>query len=269
MTRRSQPVSRSRQRALLLSVTALCAALLSIGCDTPKEKPAPLPLEKTELPTVEPPPRAVLTALPPLAIDDVSPKVGATRAFVTNSQGKENPLEVEQLRADFSAAQPFIEGRDVTVDVHRKAKAEWVYLYLRELFPKRPRSVTLRGETRDEFPKSIEFVDPGSGKSLPPCTLVAFISKDRSTSVWKVSGGAARRRPRGLSGPDLSRTADTIVSALKGCESDVMVVHAIPEVEWGMIYDLAGAGLSAPKSTLKRALLPGVRPTPGQPLTFD
>jgi len=238
------------------------------ACDEkPEPVKKPLTLEKKLDEAVVEEAKPELKTRPTLAIDDVSARVGSTRAFLTNSTGQENPLEREQLASDLALARPFLEGQELTLEVNRKARAEWVSTYLEELFRQKPSHVKIATETRPDFPKAIEFT-AASETTLAPCTLVGFISKDRSTSVWKMSGGAARRRPRGLSGPDLSRTADTIVSALKGCASDVFIVHAIPEIEWGMIYDLAGSGLSAEKTTLKRALLPRERPTPGTPLTL-
>lgn len=241
-----------------------------VACDEKPEPPKkPLTLEKKlDEALVAEEAKPELKTRPTLAIDDVSARVGSTRAFLTNSAGQENPLEREQLASDLALARPFLEGQELTVEVSRKARAEWVSTFLEELFRQKPSHVKIVTETRPDFPKAIEFTVASEAK-LAPCTLVGFISKDRSTSVWKMSGGAARRRPRGLSGPDLSRTADTIVSALKGCSSDVFIVHAIPEIEWGMIYDLAGSGLSAEKTSLKRALLPGERPTPGKPVTLD
>jgi hypothetical protein len=257
-------------RRLLACSAIAIAAWSGLGCDDPAPmKPAKLEVKPNssapEPETTKPAP----SSLPRLRIDEISAQVGPTRAFLTNSQGHDNALELEQLRTDLARARSFIEGQSVTVEVNRKAKTEWVNLFLNELFALAPSSVKVQTETRTEFPKAIEFIAENKLKELAPCTLVGFISKDRSTSVWKVSGGAARRRARGLSGPDFSRTADTIANSHKGCKSDAFVVHAITEIEWGMVYDLAGAGMTAPKAELKRALLPKAHPTPGQALSFN
>jgi hypothetical protein len=262
-----------RARGFFVSGSVVLAFSLGLcmACDEKVEPKKGLKLEKKlddEVATPSEEPKLKPATRPQLAIDDVSARVGWTRAFLTNPQGQENVVAREQLASDLAEAKAFLEGQELVVEVDRKAKPEWVSIFVEELFRQKPSHVKIQTETRPDLPKAIEFTSPSQGK-LAPCTLVGFISKDRSTSIWKISGGAARRRPRGLSGPDLTRTADTVSSAIKGCASDVFVVHAIPEIEWGMIYDLAGAGLTAPKSTLKRALLPKERPTPGQPFSLD
>ena len=122
--------------------------------------------------------------------------------------------------------------------------------------PGRPGKVRIATDTRAEFPREIEFVPQESLSAVDPCTLVGAITEDRGSAIWKVSGGTARKRGRGMGGPDLSMTADTILSVKKGCESDLFFVGAAEGVEWGLVYDLAASGLALEKAQLKRAVVP-------------
>ena len=69
-----------------------------------------------------------------------------------------------------------------------------------------------------------------------------MILGDRSAAIWKVSGGTAIKRAKGLAGPDLSTTGETIERFAKGCKaSNMFFVSADETVEWGRAYDLAAS----------------------------
>lgn len=245
-----------------------CASLggLALGCDDkpPKkmERLTPPPPEDDPLPLPKP------KSAPTFRIDDLGPLVGFSRSMLVTPDGQDSATGRAQLASDLAAEKEYITDKVVVIQVDRKAQPEWVALYLKEVFALSPKSVLIETESRPEYPKSIEFVSRSAQTQADPCTIVGTVTEQRATAIWRVSGGTARKRPRGMSGPDLTRTADTIQTMFKGCKSDLFIVHAAPGVEWGMIYDLAAAGLAVPDSPLKRAGLPETRPTPGQAVTL-
>jgi hypothetical protein len=262
-----RPALRSRSRSWAPLAIALCSSGLW-GCDEPAPKPQ---VTQKEAPAGEPsaapsPVAEKPKSAPLLKIDELSPLVGYSRAMLTTQDGHENATGLSQLKGDLALEKEFISGQEVTLEVHRSAQPEWVTIYLDELFELGATGVVIKTESRPEYPKSIRFVGPADVKKAPSCSLVGMITEERGTAIWRASGGAARKRGRGLSGPDLSRTGDTIATMFKGCDSDLFVVHGAKGVEWGMIYDLAATGLSAKQSPLHRASLPPERPTPGKPL---
>lgn len=251
--------------------TALALGLLLstcpffLGCDEePAKKPTPITTQAKD----EAPPPQKPRAVPTFKIDELGPLVGFSRSMLVTADGQENATGKSQLTSDLAAEKEYISGKSVHVQIDRKANPDWVSFYLKELFSLSPERVLIETESRPEYPKAIEFVAPSQQTSADPCTLVGTVTEQRATAIWRLSGGAARKRARGMSGPDLTRTADTIKTMFKGCKSDLFVVHAVPGVEWGMIYDLAGAGLAIGDSPLKKAALPETRPTPGQPVTL-
>lgn len=193
--------------------------------------------------------------------------VGYSRVMLTTSEGKQNLLGADQLRKELLAEKLFIEGKEVRLVVDRKAKPEWVALYLSELSTFAPSGVKIATETRTEYPKEVPVLLPSQGRGLESCTLVGTITSDRATAIWQLKGGTARKRARGMGGPDLTMTGDTILSLKKTCtSSDVFAVHGAEGVEWGLIYDLGASGIALPKSDLRTLYIPLERPTPGQPV---
>lgn len=234
------------------------------GCDEPAKpavEPAPVEVEEPE-PIAAPPP-----ATPPtFSIDELGPKVRYSRAVITDDSGKPRVQGLEQLRTDLAAEKQYISGKEILLTVGRKAQPTWVTMYLAELAPLGPSTIRIGTETRTEYPKEVEFSLEGSASGLPPCTLAGAILEDRSTAIWKIAGGTARKRGRGMGGPDLTMTGDTIISLAKGCDSTLFVVSGAEGVEWGLIYDLAASAMILEKAGLKRALIPKERPTAGRPV---
>lgn len=249
----------------LLAFAALCSCL---ACEEP-EKPAKkiVPQAPTEEPETEPPPPPPTP--PTFSIDEFGPKVRFSLAVVTDEEGKPRVQGLEQLRKDLAAEKEYISGKDILLTVGRKANPGWVTTYLAELATLAPSSVKVGTETRAEYPKEVAFALEGESTKVAACTLAGAILEDRSTAIWKVSGGTARKRGRGMGGPDLTMTGDTIVSMAKGCDSNLFVVSGAEGVEWGLIYDLAASAMTLEKAGLSRALVPKQRPTAGRPVKLD
>jgi hypothetical protein len=249
---------------------ALCAISVA-ACDGERKAdtkrpadPASAPEEDVEAATVQKPRSA-----PSFSIDESGPQVGFSRSMLTGPTGAIHGPGLEQLKTDLAAEKEFIEGRDVELSVHRLAKPEWVSTYVEELGALNASSVVISTETRSEYPKSVPFAAASKLGKLDSCTVVGSVTADRGTAVWRVSGGTARKRTKGMSGPDFSITAETLASFFKGCGSDVFVVHAAEGVEWGLIYDFAASARALEASPIKRASVPNKRPVPGRAVMLD
>ncbi len=224
------------RRFLAPSLSALCAVgLVSVACE---EQPAPEPLKADPLelePVVEEKPVAA-KGPPRFEVDETSAKVGYDRFMLDKADGK------TKLDAALDAQKAHVEGKAIELSISRKAKLPWVATMLDALDSHGASSFTIRTETRSDYPASVEFSPASGAKGAASCSPVATIQQDRSTVVWKLGGGGARRRGRGLGGPDLSTTGLSIESTAKACKAaDSLFVSADPEIEWGLVYDLAAS----------------------------
>ena len=64
------------------------------------------------------------------------------------------------------------------------------------------------------------------------CSVVAKVLSERRNAVWSVRGGTAVRSPKGLAGPDMAMTEDSLTSAAHRCkESDTVFVSGDEDVD--------------------------------------
>ena len=195
---------------------------------------------------------------PDFEIDSIGAKVGFERAMTETSEG------LEKLRADLAKQKAHVEGKELVVRIDRQAKRPWVATYLTELFKAGAESVKLKTDTREGYPTELKFLSQAEATSPPKCSAVGMILDDRSTAVWKLSGGTASKRGKGMAGPDLSMTGETLERVGKQCkESDMFFVSGAESVEWGLIYDLAASSQRLEKFRFERMVLLDAVPTPG------
>lgn len=220
------------------ALALLAFATLGVwACDDPPPKKNPF--EAPPKDTVEPPKDAVPpkpSGPPELAIDDLGPKVGFSRVLIDKPDGR------ERLRNELSPVKQHYAGKEVTLSVVRKTKLAWVQIMLSELGKIGATKVIVKTETRKDFPGELAFTPEATAPAPEPCAVVGMILGDRSAAIWKVSGGTAIKRAKGLAGPDLSTTGETIERFAKGCKaSNMFFVSADETVEWGLAYDLAAS----------------------------
>jgi len=239
----------------LIVLGLACAALC--GCeDAPKKNPFDPP---KDAPIPAPPASAIpkKETAPDLEIDTVSTKVGFERALLHNPEGR---ARLTQLLTD---AKKWIEGQEVRVVVDRKAKVPWVVTYLDELGKLGPSKITIRTDTRKDYNQDQRFTPEAKAKA-PPCSLVAMVTSNFETAVWRLSGGVASKRGRGMAGPDLSMTGETIERMGKACpDSSTFFVSVADGVEWGLAFDLAASSRVLEKVKFEDTVLLGEIPTPG------
>jgi hypothetical protein len=236
---------------------AFALALILAGCeDAPKKNPFDPPPDKPiEPPKNVAPPKP--EGPPPLAIDSISPKVGFERANFQFPDGRKKlALALAEHKSEF-------EGKQATLIIDRKAKQDWVAAYLSELGSIGVPTVLVKTETREEFPHELAFTPEAKLAKSPGCSTVAMIMADRGTAVWKLSGGVAGRRGKGMAGPDLSMTGETIERVAKACKAGpALFVAAAPDIEWGLVYDLAASTKKLEAHYEGIALL-SITPVPG------
>lgn len=248
-----------RRRALPL---ALCAASLVVAC----EKEAPRP-EATAAPVETPKPAPTKppepSGAPGLAVD----KSGAMIAFERVSlDSRDAP---QKLRTELEKHRRFLDGQEVKMPAERKVKPAWVSMLIEALGDTGVARVLVRTQTRAEYPGEVGFVPLSKAKSSPPCSVVMMITEDRGTAVWKLGGGVAGKRGKGMAGPDLTLTGETIERYAKGCEEGTIGFVAGAEgVDWGLVFDLAASSRRLPKAYFASlAVLPD-EPVPGRPVTL-
>jgi len=202
--------------------------------------------------------------LPPeFEIDTVSTKVGFERALLQNPEGR------AKLKSLLGEAKKWVDGKDVVLTVNRKVKVPWVAAYLDELGKLTPAKVMIRTETRKDYSPELRFT-PEAKAEAPACSVVGMVTSDYGTAVWKLTGGAAGKRGRGMAGPDLSMTGDTIERLGKACpESSSFFVAVADGIEWGLAYDLAASSRMLERVKFEEAVLLGQTPVPGHKVALQ
>ncbi len=245
----------------------LAVGLLALGLVACEDEPAPRRPAPVNSDSAEP--AAAVTSAPPkqptkpdLEIDSVSTKVGFERALLQNPEGR------AKLAALVSDAKAWIEGKEIVLIVDRKAKVAWVAAYLDELAKHGPAKLMIRTETRKDYSAELRFI-PETKVQAAPCSVVGMVTSDYGTAVWKLSGGAAGKRGRGMAGPDLSMTGDTIERLGKACkESSTFFVAVANGIEWGLAYDLAASSRVLEHAKFDASVLLGEAPVPGHKITL-
>lgn len=238
----------------------LVTASLLAGCDDPPKKnhsSAPAAEQASPASSVTEAPKP---AGPPLlSIDDIGPRIGSERALLEQRDGR------AQLTAAFEKQREHFAGKPSTLAVDRKAKLSHVAAVLEELGKLGSKPVTIKTETRKDFSAEIAFIPENAVGNAPACSVVATITEDRGTAVWKLSGGTAGKRRKGMAGPDLTMTGESIVRLAKACsDSRVIFVGGAEDVEWGLVYDLAASTKTYDKAYFDSVVFLGTTPVPGR-----
>lgn len=247
-------------RAAVQRTAVAGLALAFLACEGEPKQPSE-PAREASAATSEPalPKKEVA---PELEIDSVSTKVGFERVLLQNPEGR---AKLASLLGD---ARRWIESKEVLLVVDRKAKVAWVGAYLDELGKLGPAKLTIRTETRKDYSRELRFT-PEAKTNAPACSVVGMVTSDYGTAVWKLSGGAAGKRGRGMAGPDLSMTGDTIERVGKACkESSTFFVSVADGIEWGLAYDLSASSRVLEHVKFEDTVLLAQTPVPGHKITL-
>ncbi|MBM4361792.1 MAG: hypothetical protein FJ104_03855 [Deltaproteobacteria bacterium] len=248
----------------ILPLAATLVAFLSVACGDPPPKQNPFEVKKD---TVEPPPmkEAPKPEGPPeFSVAADGPKVGYSYLMLGKPEGK------EKLASAIREHEAHVRGKTVPLRVDRKARLAEVAEVMRALETGGAAAVSVSTDTRPEFPRSVAFAPRATASSARDCSVVAKVLSERKNAVWSVRGGTAVRSPKGLAGPDMAMTGESLANAARRCkDSSFVFVSADPDVEWGLVYDLAAATQVLEKVKLDKVVLLEPSPTAGRPVKLD
>lgn len=242
---------------------ALGAALAVVaGCDD--APPQKNPFDPPKDAPVKPPPVTEVPkpkGPPELSIDTLSPKVGFSRVLL------QKPTDREKLKNELVAVRSEFDGKETVITIDRKAESKWVIAMLEEVANIGASPILVKTSSRTDFPQQLRMDPQFRAGKVEGCSVVTAVLADRSTAVWKLSGGTAARRGKGLGGPDLSMTGETIERYAKACkQSNTLFVSGAEGIEWGLIYDLAASTKTLEKVSFERVVLLSETPTAGRPI---
>jgi biopolymer transport protein ExbD len=248
---------------LRLGVVSLLVAGSIAGCDSkPKTNPFETKKDTIAPPPITEPPKP--KGPPELTVSAEGPKVGWTYILLEKPDGKQKLAQEITLNAEY------VSGKEVALRVDRNSKLSHVGEMVSALAAGGATSIVVSTETRPEFSKTVKFSPLASAKSAPACSVVAKVLTERRNAVWSLKGGTAVKSPKGLAGPDMAMTQDSLEAAARRCkDSDIVFVSADEDVEWGLVYDLAAATQKLEKAKLGRVVLIEPAPVAGRPVKLD
>jgi hypothetical protein len=218
---------------------------LSVGCDerqgtTTAPVDAQASVATTTTPPVPEPPRA-----PDIIVDAAYVSVGSDRV----ASGE--PGLADRLRV-FLSGRPMIAGATVSFVAMRNAKPSHVAAVALALRKAKATGAVVKSEARDGTTQKVPL---SFTTSVADCATVAWIAKDAAIDVWPAAGGTAKRIVKGLAGPDITLGTEAMRKQWTSCGASELVVGADDVMTWGLVFDLASAGLQAAMTRLSVAVL--------------
>jgi len=242
------------------------AGLAAASCGDDKSKGAaatPSATASAEAAPKEPPPPPKPKTMPALIVDSLGPYIGQIRVEMKQENWP------EKLAAAIKDLP--IEGKPVTLIAEKRARTPDVAAVVAELGRNGAPSVTIKTDGRDDVPKELVVTPPDHVQNPPGCSVTVMVMKDLSTAVWPFKGGLGKRQRKGLAGPDLSNTGDTIKRDLAACDSKMAFFSGDDTLSWEMTYNLAGTLKVVDEKDKKKIdtlVLTAEAPVAGRPITL-
>jgi hypothetical protein len=199
------------------------------------------------------PPRA-----PDIVIDASNVSVGSDR-LATGEPGLADKIAV------FLTGQPMIAGNAVSLVAMRNARPSQVAAVVTALRKAKAASAVVATEARDGTTQKVPLTFAGS---VADCVAVAWIAHDGAIDVWPAGGGTAQRVIKGLAGPDMTLGTEAMRKQWTRCGASELIVGADDVKPWGLVFDLATAGLQASGMHPSVALLV-TNAVPGRKLVLE
>ena len=219
---------------------AALPAIFLAACDEPKPPAggaatATATTQAAAAPITPPKPKG----MPHLIVDELGPYIGTQRVDMKQPDAAEKLAKIVKELP--------IEGKPVTLIADKKARTTAVAAVVNELGAAGAPTVLIKTDGRDDLPKEITVTPEARITSPPSCAIAAMVMKDLSTAVWPYKGGLGKRQRKGLAGPDLSHTGETLEKELAGCDGSVAMFSADDDLAWEMAHNLAGTMVNADK----------------------
>ncbi len=244
--------------ACALAATALAA------CDDPP-KPAggaasaaaTTTAPKTATTTTPPKPKT----MPELIVDSDGAYLGGRRVTMTDPSG---PEKLTKIVKDLP-----IDGKPVTLQVEKKAKVSVVAAVVTALGDAGAPSIKIKTDGRNDLPTELTVTPEARLSNVAGCSIVATVLKDLSTAVWSYKGTQAKKQRKGLAGPDLSHTGETLEKDLAACDSTTAFFSGEDSVGWESAFNLAGTiSVSDKKKRVETFVLLAEEPVAGRPVSL-
>jgi len=214
---------------------ALALGCLAFGCEEKKDattSATPSASSAAPPPTALPPPPV---AKPPLmSVDEAQCYVGGDKVDVGAADAKARVAGVLATKSK-------VEGEVLELHAARASKLGRVTALVAAAKTAKAKGLRVITPGRDGAEREVEV----TFAALGACSAVASIGKDSSINVWPASGGTAQRFTKGMAGPDMTRGVEGVQKQASSCESTAWAVGAEPELQWGLLFDLASGAMGA------------------------
>ncbi|EYF02201.1 Hypothetical protein CAP_7412 [Chondromyces apiculatus DSM 436] len=233
--------------------------MLLTACDTPKPPAGDAPSATA---STQAAPVATATkpkGMPELLVDELGPYLGGRRVDMKQQDATEKLIKIIKELP--------IEGKPVTLLADRKAKTPIVAAVVYELGAAGAPKVIIKTDGRDDLPKEIEVTPEPRVTAPTTCAVTTMVLEDLSTAVWPFKGGLGKRQRKGLAGPDLSHTGETLEKEIAGCNGTVAFFSGDDTIAWEMTHNIAGTLLQADKKKkIESLVLLHHAPVAGRPV---
>lgn len=206
------------------------ALLLTIGCEDKKDIPAPAAsATPTVTPTLGPPP---IVRPPLMSVDEVQCYVGGESVDIGAADARGRVHGV-------LGTKPKVEGERLELHAARAAKLSRVAALIAGARTAKAIGLRIITPDRDHNEHEIEV----TFGALATCAAIASIGKDNAINVWTAGGGTAQRFSKGMAGPDMTRGIEGVHKAAAACDSPAWAIGAEPDMQWGLLFDLASGAM--------------------------
>lgn len=242
----------------LLPVAGIVLAANVVACDEPKEEAGATSATATA-PAPPPAPKKP-EGVPSMLVDDRGPVVGTDR--VKEDMSKPAGLaELKKLLTDL----PYTD-EPVVVRVLKNANMGHVVEMVFALGEAGAPKVLIKTDPpRTDVPGELLLTPEQKLDEVDGCSVAAMVNEKLDTGVWEFKGGLGTRHPKGMAGPDLSNTQETIKKKLDRCDSDVAFLSTAHGLPWEHAFALGAQFAKADeKKKLKHLVLLGIEPVGGK-----
>jgi hypothetical protein len=244
----------------------LASVVLATGCGDPKDLIDKVASAEASQRKEGPPPAPTptkATTMPELAVDTIGALFGGRR--VREPASEKGRAELREALKDLP-----INDNPVTLKVEKKAKIPDVAAVVDGFGEAGAPKVVVQSQGRTGLPTELRLTPLGKVPKPPACALIATVTEDLDTGVWPVKGGGGARHRKGLAGPDLTNTAETLEDRLAQCDSKIAFFSANEKLDFQFAFNVGGTIVNSDKEhKIENLVLLGVEPVAGRRLELE